>query len=63
MFLDGNILVLIQIYKGVTRLIEFFQNFNPVTQAFLATLFTWGMTALGASVVFADENNKPAIFR
>ena len=55
MFLEGNILVLIQIYKGVTRLIEFFQNFNPVTQAFLATLFTWGMTALGASVVFATK--------
>ncbi|MDP7639615.1 MAG: ZIP family metal transporter [Candidatus Hydrogenedentes bacterium] len=25
---------------------------NPVTQAFLATLFTWGVTALGAALVF-----------
>jgi len=25
---------------------------NPVIQAFLATLFTWGMTALGAATVF-----------
>lgn len=27
-------------------------NLNPVVQAFLATLFTWGITALGASIVF-----------
>jgi zinc transporter, ZIP family len=29
-----------------------FARLDPVTQAFLATLFTWGMTALGAGVVF-----------
>lgn len=28
------------------------QDFHPVTQAFLATLFTWAMTALGAAFVF-----------
>ncbi len=28
----------------------------PVLQAFLATLFTWGMTAAGASLVFATKN-------
>lgn len=28
------------------------QNLNPVVQALLATLFTWGMTALGAGGVF-----------
>jgi ZIP family zinc transporter len=27
-------------------------NYHPVTQALLATLFTWGVTALGAAVVF-----------
>ncbi len=27
-------------------------QFSPVTQALLATLFTWGLTALGASLVF-----------
>jgi ZIP family zinc transporter len=27
-------------------------NLNPILQAFLATLFTWGMTALGAALVF-----------
>jgi zinc transporter, ZIP family len=46
---------LIVIVKGVSKLIDFFQNFYPVTQAFLATLFTWGMTVLGASVVFATK--------
>ncbi|KAI0982687.1 hypothetical protein GJ496_011682 [Pomphorhynchus laevis] len=33
-------------------MIEVFKGFNPVTQALLATLFTWGVTALGASMVF-----------
>ena len=36
-------------------MIDFFQNFNPITQAFLATLFTWGMTAFGAILVFATK--------
>ncbi|MHB0879102.1 MAG: ZIP family metal transporter [Anaerolineae bacterium] len=27
-------------------------NLNPIVQALMATLFTWGMTALGASAVF-----------
>ena len=31
---------------------EWFAGLNPVAQALLATLFTWGMTAAGASVVF-----------
>ncbi|MCD4714281.1 MAG: ZIP family metal transporter, partial [Clostridiales bacterium] len=29
-----------------------FEQFNPVTQALIGTLFTWGVTALGASLVF-----------
>ncbi len=29
-----------------------FANFHPALQAFLATCFTWGMTALGAATVF-----------
>lgn len=32
---------------------EFLNSLNPVIQAFIATLFTWGITALGATVVFA----------
>jgi ZIP family zinc transporter len=33
-------------------MIIWFQQFTPVTQALIATLFTWGVTALGASLVF-----------
>lgn len=35
-----------------SNMIEFIQQFNPVTQAFFATLFTWGVTAAGAALVF-----------
>ena len=33
-------------------MIEFLSNLNPVIQALLATLFTYGVTALGAALVF-----------
>ncbi len=33
-------------------MIEFLQQFNPVIQALFATLFTWGVTAVGAACVF-----------
>ena len=33
-------------------MIDFIQQFDPVMQAFLATLFTWAVTAAGAAVVF-----------
>ena len=33
-------------------MIDFFTNLNHTTQALIATLFTWGVTALGASLVF-----------
>lgn len=36
-------------------MVSFFQNFNPITQAFLATLYTWAMTAFGAMLVFATK--------
>ena len=32
-------------------MIDFLQQFNPVTQALIATLFTWGVTAAGASLI------------
>ena len=35
---------------------EWFISLGPVTQAFLATSFTWFVTALGASVVFFAKN-------
>ncbi len=31
---------------------EFFQGYHPAVQALFATLFTWGVTAAGAAVVF-----------
>ncbi len=34
------------------QIIEYFSNLDPVLGAFYATLFTWGVTALGASSVF-----------
>ncbi|MCJ7690317.1 MAG: ZIP family metal transporter, partial [Clostridiaceae bacterium] len=33
-------------------IINWLSGFNPVVQALIATLFTWGVTALGAAVVF-----------
>lgn len=33
-------------------MISFFSNLSPVIQALFATLFTWGVTALGAAIVF-----------
>jgi len=32
-----------------------FQTLNPILQALLATLFTWGLTALGAATVFVTK--------
>ena len=34
------------------QIIEYFSSLNPVIGALYATLFTWGVTALGASTVF-----------
>ena len=42
-------------------MIDFFQQFNPVTQALIATLFTWGVTAAGASLVFFTRSINPKI--
>lgn len=33
-------------------MINFIQQFNPIMQAFIATCFTWGVTAAGAGLVF-----------
>lgn len=33
-------------------MVDFMLQFSPVEQAFIATLFTWVMTAVGASLVF-----------
>ena len=41
-------------------IIDWLKGFDPVVQALFATLFTWGVTALGASLVFLfkDINRK-----
>ena len=36
-------------------MIDFIQQFNPVMQAFIATLFTWGLTAAGAAIVLFTQ--------
>ena len=40
-------------------MIDFLQQYNPVTQAFLATLFTWGLTGAGAALVFFKKEMPP----
>ena len=42
-------------------MLETFKTLNPVVQALLATLFTWGITALGASLVFFAKNIKQRV--
>ena len=37
-------------------MIEVFKELSPVMQALVATLFTWGVTAAGAAVVFLTKN-------
>ncbi len=40
---------------------DFFLQFSPVMQAFIATLFTWGVTAAGAALVFCTRDLKPKL--
>ena len=42
-------------------MIDFLQQFNPVMQAFIATLFTWGLTAAGAALVFFTKAVNPKV--
>ncbi|MBF0257455.1 MAG: ZIP family metal transporter [Desulfamplus sp.] len=41
---------------------EWFKGIDPVIQALLGTCFTWGVTALGASVVFFFTTIKKEVF-
>jgi len=36
-------------------MIDFFLQFSPLTQVLIATLFTWGVTAAGAALVFFSK--------
>lgn len=41
---------------------DIFNTLNPTIQAFIATLFTWSITALGATIVFAFKKvNKTVL--
>ena len=42
--------------KGSTMIFEWFKNLHPIWQAFLATCFTWFLTAVGAAAVFFFKN-------
>ncbi len=42
-------------------MLSWFQDAHPILQAFLATCFTWLLTAAGASVVFFTGDFKPRL--
>lgn len=43
-------------------MVDYFIALNPVGQALIATLFTWGMTALGAALVFTTKSLNQKLF-
>ncbi|UCF93691.1 MAG: ZIP family metal transporter [Desulfobacterales bacterium] len=42
-------------------MIDFLQQFSPITQALIATLFTWLLTAAGAALVFGTKSVNPKL--
>ncbi len=50
----------IRYLKGAI-MIDFFLQLHPVLQALLATLFTWGLTAAGAALVFFTKEVNPKL--
>jgi len=42
-------------------MIDFIQQYSPVTQALMATLFTWGVTAAGATLVLFTKTINPKL--
>ena len=46
----------------IDQVISYFESINPILAAFYATLFTWGLTALGASLVFFFKGMNRALF-
>ena len=43
------------------EIIEYFESIDPILAAFYATLFTWGLTAAGAALVFFFKNPNRAV--
>jgi zinc transporter, ZIP family len=44
------------------QIITYFESIDPILAAFYATVFTWGLTALGASLVFLFKGYNRAVF-
>jgi ZIP family zinc transporter len=44
------------------QIISYLESINPILAALYATLFTWGLTALGASLVFFFKGMNRAVF-
>lgn len=49
------------LYWWLLIMFEFFSNLSPVTQALIASLFTWGVTMLGAAIVFFFKTVKKSV--
>ncbi|MFD0761929.1 ZIP family metal transporter [Lutibacter aestuarii] len=43
------------------QIINYFESINPILAAFYATIFTWGLTALGAALVFLFKGMNRAV--
>ena len=43
------------------EIIDYFESINPILAAFYATLFTWGLTAAGAALVFFFKGMNRAV--
>lgn len=43
------------------QIIDYFESINPILAAFYATLFTWGLTAAGAALVFLFKSTNRAV--
>ena len=43
------------------QVISYFETINPILGALYATLFTWGLTAAGASLVFLFKTMNRAV--
>lgn len=49
------------LYWWLLNMFEFFSNLSPVIQALIASLFTWGVTMLGAAIVFFFKKVKKSV--
>jgi ZIP family zinc transporter len=42
-------------------MVDFMQQYHPIVQALMATLFTWGVTAAGSALVFFTKTVRPKL--